>query len=177
MGMIVFEGSGKKGEINPSVFPVLQKSGMGRKGVVSRMFKNENPLVVQYFRAHYQIWKIRNPRMIVGRVGKNNVKGLDGFMQVSESVCPKYGKLVQLQVSGGLLNEFKMYGCLFDGEYRPHPSGSKFIGNASGPGKEVQHIHFLQIILMDQDVEKTLFCEIGGGPGFKICRRPNLLPS
>jgi len=66
--------SGKKGEIHPSVFAVLQKTGVGRKGIRARMFKNKNALLVQDICVKYEIRKLCKARMIEGWICKNKIK-------------------------------------------------------------------------------------------------------
>ncbi len=106
---------GEKGKINASVFAVLQKARMGCKGVVSRVFKYKKALFIQDVCAKYKVGKLSQTRVIKGRIRKNNIKGLYGFLQVPESVSPDHTHLLHLQASASLLNEFEVHGRHFNG--------------------------------------------------------------
>ena len=80
---------------------------MGRKGVISRMFKYKYALIIQDVSAKYKVWKLRQARVIEGWVCKNEIKGLSWFLQVPESIRPYHAHLVHLQLPADLLYKFK----------------------------------------------------------------------
>ena len=123
--------SGEKGKIYSSVFAVLLKVGVGRKGMVSRVFKYENALFVQEGRAKYEVGKLCQALVIKGWICKNNIKRLNWFFQVPENICPDYTYLVQLYVSAGILYEFKVHWCHLNGKHRLCSPGGKFIGDTA----------------------------------------------
>jgi len=167
--------SGEKGEVHPSVFTVLYKPRVGRKGIRTRMFKNENTLFIQDICVKNKIRKLWQARVIEGRICKNKIKGLRWFLQVPESICSDYCHLLHLHASAGLLYKFEVHGCHLNGKHRSCSSGGKLIGDAAGTGEQVQYIQIFDTELVNQNVKETLLCKIGSGPGFEISRWANLL--
>jgi hypothetical protein len=58
--------------------------------------------------------------------------------------------------------------CHFHSNHSSYTPGGKFIANTAGAREEIQDIHLLKIVLMNQDVEEVLFSKIGSGSGFEI---------
>ena len=114
--------------------------------------------------------------MVVRWVSKNDIEGLNRFLQIPENICPDYAYLINFHGSDGFLDKLIMGGCHFNGNYGSCTPGGKFIGDASSTGEQVQNIHLLNVVLVDKDIKKTLFGEIGGGPGLEICWWMDLLP-
>ena len=129
--MIRVLNSGEKGKIYSSVFAVLLKVGVGRKRMVSRVFKYEDALSVQEGRAKYEVGKLRQGLVIKGWICKNNIKRLNWFFQVPENICPDYTYLVHLYVSAGIQYEFKMQWSHLNGKHRSCSPGGKFIGDTA----------------------------------------------
>ena len=169
--------SGKEGEIHSSVFAMLQKTGVGCKGVRTRVFKYKYALFIQDVCTKYEVGKLSQTGVIKGRVCKNYIEGLSWFLQVLESISPDNGNLLHLQAPACLLNKFEVQGCHLNGKHRSRSPGGKFIGDAACTREKVQYIQVFDIVLVNQDVKEALFCKIGGGPGLEICRWTNLLAS
>ncbi len=112
MGSLI---SGEKGKIHSSVFAVLEKVGVGCKGIASRVFQYEKAFFIQDICAEYEIGKLIQTRVIKGRICKNNVKGLYRFLEVPESIGPDHTHLIHFQASASLLYKFEVHGCHFNG--------------------------------------------------------------
>lgn len=169
--------SGEKTKIHSPVFTLLLKSIVSCKRITIRMFQYKYALLVEDVCAKYKVRQLLQARVIIGRIRKNNIKGLDWLLQVPESICPKHCHLVELHASAAFLNKFEMQGGHFNSKHRPGPPGGKFIGDAAGTGEQVQHIQSLNIVLVNQDVKEALFCKISGRPGFEFSRWADLLAS
>ena len=119
--------SGEEAKIHSPVFAMLHKMRMGCKGVFTRVFQDEKSLAIQNICVEYKVRKLRKTWMIEGRISKNDIEGLDRFLEVLENICPDDAYLIHLHGPDGRLNKLEMLGIHFDGKHRTCSSGGKFI--------------------------------------------------
>ena len=145
--------------------------------MIVRVFEYKKALFIEDVCTKHELRQLFQSGVIIGWICKNNIKGLDGFPQEPESISSKDPYLVELHVSAGLLDKFEVQGSHFNGKDGACSPGGKLKAYAAGTGEQVQYVHFLNIVLMNQNVKEAFFCKIGSGSGFEISRGTDLFTS
>ena len=166
--------SGEKRKVHPSVSTLPDEMRMSSKGIISRMFQNKYTFIIQDMRLKNQVRNFLQSRMIIRGICENDVKGLDGPLQIFESIRPDYGNLFKLKSPAGIPYESEMGRCQFNGSHGPGSPGGKFIGNAARTRKQVQYIRFFHGVLVDQNIKQAFLSKVGGRPGSEISGWPYL---
>ncbi len=78
----------KYAEMNTSVLSELTESGELGEIMISSVFKNEPAAGLQYIAAEYDMGKLVNIFLIIGRICENYIIGSFGSLQEPESIRP-----------------------------------------------------------------------------------------
>lgn len=126
------------------------------------MFQDKQAAFAEYPGGENHIGKFCQLGVVIGWIGKDDVKGLVRFLEIAENVSPDRGYIVHLQVAARFLNEPEVGMVHLNGYHRADTPGGEFISNTACPCKEVKDIQAFKIQLMNQDVKQVLLCKIGG---------------
>lgn len=116
----------------------------------------------EYSGSENHIRKLCQLGVVVGWIGKDDVKGLVRFFEIAENVSPDRSYLVHFQVIACFLNELEAGMVHLNGYYRADTPGGEFISNTACSCKEVKDIQVFKIQLMNQDVKQVFLCKISG---------------
>ena len=159
--------------MHTSILPVLCQGRMTGKIKGSRMFKNKHSFRIQQFMAKNHVGKITKPVQIVGRIREHNVVFYPAGFNVISDVCTDRGYLVKTKSFRSFQDERIIPVIVLNKVNRFAIPGSEFVTDAAGSGKEVKYTDGCDIIVIGNDIEKTLFRQIGRWPGIEISWRMN----
>ncbi len=147
-----------------AVFFRKKEMGMTFKAVLFRVLKDKPSLWFQDIVAEHHIRQPVEIGQVVGRIGKDNIeRGRCRMSQERKDIRLQCFHLPEIEFTQRVTDETDMTQVhLHQGDVW-RAAGSKFIANASGAGKKVEHRYICQVKIILQDIEQGFFGHIGGG--------------
>ena len=73
------------------------------------MLEDKQPSADENFGGEHQVWYFGKSGMVEGRIGKNDIKGLDRILQIAEYISPYNADLIQVHLVTVLLYKFVVW--------------------------------------------------------------------
>ena len=164
----------EEGEVDGTVGAELLEEGMGGEIGGFAVLEDEDAIGSEPTWTEDEVGELVEIGEVVGRVGEDEVEGRrGGSVEVAEDIASD--ELVagagDVELGGDLLDELLLGVPHFDTYDMGGATAEQFETDAARATEKVERSATLEIDAILEDVEESLLCQVGGGPGVEVAWR------
>lgn len=141
---------------------LLRQFGKSFKASADPVFQHHPSLRFQQLPVENNPYDPLYPFGIIGRVGKDDVELPGAALQEAFCRCLDGHQVGEAQFLGRLANETGATGMDIHGNYHRGPPRCKLVGYVPCTCIEIEYAHLIQVKVVLEDIEKTLFGQVSG---------------
>ena len=156
-------------EVHATVYAFLHEAGVLGKAVVLAMLEDEHAALGKHSLVQDEVGQLGQTGECIGRIGEDEVEGVVALLDVAEYIGTQGYPVVFLELLLDLIYMSMVQRFALHGDDAPAATRHELEADASGAGKEVEHIGtLLQVDEVVEHVEEVLLGKVRRGACLEV---------